>query len=311
MFAAVIAKGAIANSSKPRANRTFEVFAAACLGLLVALPARADSLTMGSLSNYALVALGNGKTIGQNSGPVAGNELLGNGITAGFAGGNNGQITGTLYYDNTVQGTNTFSKLDTPPTVSQVLTTVTQQALSDAIALSNAASGLTPTQTFATINSTTTITGNGGVNVISVGSIQNAPITFSGSANDYFVINLSGTLNTNVAMTLGTNVSASHILWNLTGTSGDIFKTAGGNKVYGTFLSTKGGDFQFSNLDLNGELINTAGNVQFVSGSALNTFSPFTGTPQGEATPLPGTLAASSALFGLVLIGRLRRRHAA
>jgi hypothetical protein len=132
------------------------------------------------------------------------------------------------------------------------------------------AAGLTATQTFTSITSTTTFTGSGGLNVINVGSIQNAAITISGGANDFFVINVSGSYNTNVPMTL-IGVTAAQILWNFTGTSGNVFQTSGGDQdLYGTFLATKGGQFQFSNLGLVGELINTGGNIQLVSGRQGN-----------------------------------------
>ena len=68
---------------------------------------------------------------------------------------------------------------------------------------------------------------------------------------------------------------ASHVLWNLTGT-GTVFKTAGGNASVGTFLAVNGGDFQFSNLSLNGALINGGGHIQFVSGSHMTGFNPKT-----------------------------------
>lgn len=313
MFAADRAKGAAGTKLKPRMNRTLVALATACLSALGTISAHADTLTMGILSNYSVVSLGNGQTTGgthptlsQNSGPIAGSELVGQGVKAAFSGGGHGAIAGTVYYDSTVTGTNTFSQFDPPPTTSLVDPSVTHQAYTDAIALANAANQLQVTQNFtSTISSAQTFTGNGGLNVIDVTNIQNAPITFAGTANDIFVINVSGKLNTNVAMTLGANVSASHILWNFTGTASDVFQTSGGNKVYGTFLAVTGGGFQFSNLDLTGELINVNGDVSIVSGSAINTFVPFTGTP----APLPSVVTASSALLGLVLLGRLRRHH--
>lgn len=262
---------------------------------------RANSLDLGVLANYAVVDLGNGTTLGQNSGPVAGNELLGNGVTAGFAGGGNGGLSngGILYYDSTVLGTNTFSQLQNPPTTMLVPTTVTAAALSQAQSVSNAASALGTTQTFTDLKDTTTVTGNGGLNVIKVGTIES--LKLSGSASDIFVFNVSGAFNTNQAMVLG-GVLPSHILFNFTGTSGAVFQTAGGNTVYGTFLATDGGRFQFSNLDLTGELINTGGDVQLVSGSSVPTFTPFT-TP----APLPAPLWSAAALLAMLGLGsRLR-----
>ena len=269
---------------------------------LFAASVSADSLNLGVLGNYAVVDLANGKTLGQNSGPINGSELLGNGVTAAFSGGGHGAISGTVYYDPTVLGTSTFSQFQPAPVTSALPdTTLTGQALTTAQNLSVYAAGLMPTQTFTgSLSATTTITGNGGLNVIDFASIQNAPLTFKGSTSDTFVLNVSGTLNTNVAMTLN-GVSASQLLWNFTGTSGNVFQTSGGNTVDGTFLATKGGGFNFSNLDLNGELINTAGDVQIVSGSEIPTFSPFTAAP----LPLPGIVPSALVLFGALAASKL------
>jgi hypothetical protein len=268
----------------------------AAAALAASLPAGATGLNLGILTNYALVDLASGKTLGLNSGPIAGNVLLGNGVTAAFAGGNNGQITGTLSYDSTVQGTNTFSQLQNAPNTALVSTSVTSDAFSYAQAVSNYAASLTATQTYGNISNTTTFAGNGGLNVINVSNIQNAPLTISGNASDTFVINVSGVFNTNQVMTLS-GVSASQILFNFTGTSGTVFQTSGGDSLYGTFLAADGGGFQFSNLILNGALINTGGNVQFVSGSKMPTFSAFN-APAG-AVPEPSAVV----VFGMGLLG--------
>jgi hypothetical protein len=145
--------------------------------------------------------------------------------------------------------------------------------------VSSYASSLAPTQTFST-----TITGNGGLNVIDVADIHNVKFTISGGPNDYFVFNVSGAVNTNQPMTL-VGVTADQILFNLTGT-GTVFQTSGGDVSYGTYLAVNGGKFQFSNLDLTGRLINIGGDVQLVSGSRI------------PSVPEPGT-------FGLICIGAL------
>jgi hypothetical protein len=64
--------------------------------------------------------------------------------------------------------------------------------------------------------------------------------------------------------------------FNLTGKSGNIFQTSEGNVLYGTYLATNGGQFNFSQLNLTGALINTGGNVQLVGGSKILTSAPFT-----------------------------------
>lgn len=261
---------------------------------------KADSLDLGVNLNYAVVDLASGKTIHQNSGPIAGNELLGNGVTAAFSGGANKPI-GKVFFDPTVLGTNTFSQFQpAPTTVALPDTTLTTEALNSAVTVADTAAklGLTPTQTFTgTLSSATTIHGNGGLNVIDVDSIQNAPLTIQGSLNDFFVFNVAGSFNTNVKMVLS-GVGPDQILWNFTGTSGNVFQTSGGNSVFGTFLATKGGNFQFSNLDLNGALINTAGDVAIVSGSGIPIFTPL---------PLPGVVPASLFLLGGLFAARKLR----
>lgn len=258
--------------------------------VLSAFPAGLD---LGMDRDYAFIDLG-ATTLGWNSGPIAGSVLFGLGLDAQLSGGNNGGLTngGVLYYDST---TTITGNLQNPPTEVEVPITTTQAASDIAVSVSNFAAGLTPTQTFGTISGTTTITGNGGLNVINAANIQNANLTLSGTANDIFVFNISNGINTNQAMTLSGGVSASHILFNLTGT-GTVFQTSGGDLSYGTYLATNGGRFQFSNLDLTGELINVGGNVQFVSGSQIPDFQGF--------VPEPGTL-------GLLGIGAVALASAA
>jgi hypothetical protein len=267
-----------------------------------ALPVSASSLDLGVLANFTVVDLGSGTTIGQNSGPVTGNELLGNGVTAAFSGGGGGQITGTLFFDSTVKNTNTFSQLNTAPTTAQVSTSFTSAALSTAQNLSSSAAKLTATQTFGTISGATTITGQSGLNVINVANINNAPLTLNGPANATFVFNVSGTMQENQAMTLLGGVTASDILFNFLGTSGNVLSTSGGDRLFGTFLATNGGGFQFSNLNLTGELINTAGNVQLVSGSQVTGVS---------ATPLPAALPLYATGLGALALLRWRRKRKA
>jgi hypothetical protein len=147
-----------------------------------------------------------------------------------------------------------------------VPTTQTAASAATAQSVSNYASSLTATQTFGDINNTTTINGNGGLNVINVANIHNAALIINGSANDIFVFNVSGQIQTNRVMSLVGGVTASHILWNLTGT-GTVLQTSNGNLMIGTFLATNGGRFQFSQLQLTGELINIGGDVQLVAGN--------------------------------------------
>ena len=91
------------------------------------------------------------------------------------------------------------------------------------------------------------------------------------------------------------NIQITNILFNFLGTSGNVFQTAGGDKSYGVYLATNGGDFQFSNLDLMGNLINTAGHIQLVSGSGCT--SPVT-ISQQSVVPLPAAVWSGMAMLG-------------
>src|SRR5262249_38312624 len=68
------------------------------------------------------------------------------------------------------------------------------QADTDALAASAAAKALTPNQSFRHIHRPTTVTGNGGLNVIEIRGGVTASVTLDGSADDVFVVNIRGDL---------------------------------------------------------------------------------------------------------------------
>jgi hypothetical protein len=108
----------------------------------------------------------------------------------------------------------------------------------DALSAAAAAKALSPTQTFGTISSPTTINGNGGQNVIKInGDIKNS-LTLNGTVNDTFVNNVTGTANLGGSSALGLagGVTANNVLYNFTGTSGTI-ATHVGDVVNGTLLA--------------------------------------------------------------------------
>jgi hypothetical protein len=255
------------------------------------------------LINYAFAALGP-YTVGWNSGPVAGNTLFGQGETVNLSGGNNGGLTngGKLYKDSSVT---VSGSLQNPITQTSISLLQTQTDLNQAIAIATYAKNLAADATIT--NNTITGVGGGNLTVVNAGALHNIPLTITGSASDYFVINVDS-LQTNEAMTLGGGVTASHILWNFTGNAtGNVFQTSNGDTLYGTFLSALGSDnYQFSNLNLTGELINTTGNVQLVSGSSIATEAGFQVL---AAIPEP----ASFVLFagaGLLVLGLVKRTKA-
>jgi hypothetical protein len=199
--------------------------------------------------------------LGWNSGPIAGNVLVGNGVTVSTSGGNNGGLTngGVLSFDSSTicSPSPCGSGLNTPtPTMTvsgpSPATTVTGAALASANMVAANVAAATPTQTIASIGNQT-FTGNGGINLIAVtGNSSNPTFTLSGGPNDYFVFDIEGTFAENNPMTLS-GVWANHVLFVLTGTSGNVFSTSGGNTLFGTFLATDGGAFQFSELNLDGD----------------------------------------------------------
>ena len=281
-----------------------------------ALPSFAESVLPASsvLPGYAIVSVGSGATLNANSGPIVGSVLVGNGSTTSSAGGGNGAITGVLDVSPPVSG-NLLASLNTPPTVNMVDPTVGQTAFSDAAALSAAASALTPTVgPLGNISGAQTFTATGPLNVINIGNWSSPQVTLVGGPNDYFIFNLTtmGTINT--PMNIG-GVDPAHILWNLTGTNTTVLQTAGCGNLpagrfceYGTFLATgTAARFQFSALNLQGQLINTGGYTQFVSNSSMTSlvFNPV------GIVPEPGPLAPLAAMaFGVVgLSGVLRRKQ--
>jgi hypothetical protein len=268
--------------------------------------AYATPLTEGSiLPGYAVVSVGPNASVTVNSGPINGKVLLGDGSNSSSSGGGNGAVPAGVFVSGTEHsGSDNLQGLQTKPTVTTLSASVGTQAFSDAMALSIAATtaGLTPTLTYTgSVSGALAITGNGGQEVIDFDSLQNPDITITGNASDTFIFNVTGSLNTNHAMVLS-GVNASQILWNFTGTSGNIFQTSGGDVLYGTFLATDGGDFQFSNLDLDGQLINTDGHMQIVSGSTIPTDAPFS-----PPVPVPEPMTLS--LFGAGLAGALSMRR--
>jgi hypothetical protein len=152
------------------------------------------------------------------------------------------------------------------------------------------------------------IVGNGGLNVISVGSISNpSNFTISGGPNDFFVFNVGGSLSTNTVWSLD-GVTPSQILWNFTASTGTCFQTAGGSSnQFGTFLATNGCKFQFSNLNVSGAVWNTGGEVQWVSGSRITGTDPF--NPPQAVVGAPEPLILSGLGIGLLSLAFIKRQR--
>jgi hypothetical protein len=167
----------------------------------------------------------------------------------------------------------------------------------DALAASAAAAGLAPTQTFGNINVGTTVTGNGGLNVIQINGSITKSLILNGGPNDVFIVNVTGTVSLGGSDVLGLagGVAASHVLYNFVGNSGTI-ATHVGNVLYGTLLAPK---YSF-NLDgaFIGEIIGGGKSIALLSGakvygqaSVTNTASVSFGAP--DPTPSDNTSSAA------------------
>lgn len=269
--------------------------------------AQSNGLDLGTDAGYAFIDTGN-TNLGWYSGPVNGNVLFGQGLTANVSGINNSGLGAgyTAYSDGTA---NISQSLPNPLAFVSASTSLTQTAASLAQSVSSYASTLAATQTYSNIYTATTLDGDGGLNVIDVGNIQNAKLTIDGTANDYFVFNVFGGIDTDQTMTLEGGITASHILFNLTGSSGTVLQTSDGDSLYGTFLATDGGQFSLSDLQLCGELIDTDGNVQFGFGSKIGTSEGFQ-TTNTSATPEPATLSLMLGACLVLACGAAKARRA-
>jgi hypothetical protein len=112
------------------------------------------------------------------------------------------------------------------------------------------------------------VNGDGGLNVIAVNGDIKSSLILSGTANDTFIVNVTGTLTLGGNTTLGLagGVTADHVLYNFVGASGSI-TTKVGNVLNGTLLAPA---YSFT-LDgtFNGEIIG-GGSISLLSGAHVN-----------------------------------------
>ena len=155
------------------------------------------------------------------------------------------------------------------------------QAGQDAVNASSQAAVLTPTQTLGAVSTPNIVTGNGGLNVIDVNGGIKASLTLSGTANDVFIVNVTGTLALGGSSVLGLSggVTADHVLYNFTAV-GDTITTHVGNVLNGTLLAPQSS----FNLDgaFNGEIIGGGGAINLLSGAQVDEV-PFSGARPGQA----------------------------
>jgi hypothetical protein len=144
---------------------------------------------------------------------------------------------------------------------------------------------------------TQTIQGNGGLNVIQInGNIDlsgSSQLILKGSASDVFVINITGTLNISgtTAIPLSGGLTANHVLFNFTGSSGTI-NTGIKETFFGTFLAptyTTSGD-----TNVVGEMIVVGSPVSVASGSKINAGSIVSNTATVSGNNVSSANASAS-----------------
>jgi hypothetical protein len=184
-----------------------------------------------------------------------------------------GQIQGHLIIDATADISHTNNVKYGGPT--QIVNTAAADAA--AIDASNQIAAMTPTQTIAGIRNSMTIAGNGGINVINVGSIQldgSSALTLQGGANDYFYINVAGkfAMTGNTAISLD-GVQQSHVIFNILG-SGEQVAFTGKSFGQGTFLAVNR-DVAVSGATVFGQIIAAEGRQIAITSGAHVCGVPF------------------------------------
>jgi hypothetical protein len=200
------------------------------------------------------ITIGTSPCLASQLGPAAGFSVLGlNGANIQLGGqlqingnvgiGANGQIgvskgdnfPGTLFADPTAQ-----VQIGHGSGFAGGVTTQSMAAIQSAVMAEAALVGsLSPTQTLSQIQSSTTITGNGGQNVILVNGAVNLShsqnLTISGGANDTFIFNIAGGFSLNGANVVLNGVSPNQVMFYFPG-SGDQIQTNSANTA-GIFLA--------------------------------------------------------------------------
>jgi hypothetical protein len=244
-----------------------------------------DDFTLGVAANFGGLGLtGTAITISSGNSVVTGDMGVGGNGKLDFSGG--GIVTGAIRKDPTATVNITGGSIAAGGVITQdmsAITTAVKEFADDAATLA-------PMQSFGSITSGTTIHGNGGLNVIKIGSINlqgGSVLTLAGGANDIFIINVTGTLTAGggSAIKAGLGVATGHVLFNVVG---DI-NTNGNSYTDGTYL-TKSANITISGGVHFGEFISGGSFLKFQSGPKVTNipFQPVTECLAGVTINLSG-----------------------
>lgn len=209
---------------------------------------------LGAAANFGVLGLNNAHYTIQASTTINGNIGIASG---GSVEVHAGTVKGVAFEAASGQITNTGTitgGISIDPTQMSAANSGANSAFSTAVAA-------TTTQTFGAITSSTTITGNGGFNVVNISSVNltAGAITLNGTANDVFVLRISGNLTMSGASSilLGANVKPENVLIVFTGTGQTINIGVGGtSQINGTLLApSPSTNWQLASGLFNGEII--------------------------------------------------------
>ena len=238
----------------------------------------AGGCSLGQAGGYAVFIMGNvagtKSAISEAGTKITGHVAVGPSVSGSSSDMLKATIDGTLFLDPAAFVGIHPDLIVTGGAATQSLTA----ARNDALAASACFAALAPTRTINSITSSMTITGNGGLNVIKVGSIVlvKKVLTLSGGPKEVFIINVSGDCSFGSAqVVLAGGLKASQVLWNFpgTGTTVNVYKDI--TYVSGTFL-VPFRDYVQDVAHLNGAVI-AGGNVRIHSGATVT--YPETCTP--------------------------------
>jgi hypothetical protein len=274
---------------------------AALLVIASSATVHADQVQLGFAAGYSVLGL-NGTSINNSLVTINGNEGVSQGgsLTNMAPSTVNGNVYQYMAGQYSGPGSVTGSIITDPTRLTQ--------SDADARTASAQAAALTPTMTLGSVTSNMTINGNGGLNVIDINGNITGNLTLNGSANDVFIVNVTGTVTLGGSTMLGVSggVTAEHVLYNFTGSSGTISSHVG-NTFYGTLLAP---NYSF-NLDgnFNGEIIGGGSNISLLSGAVVN-YHPFTppNSPPPSGVPAPPALVMGLVGAGMAIFARSRQR---
>ena len=267
----------------------------AALAAITLTSVASAQVSLGAAAQYTLLTVPGDSTLNISAAGVIGDVGVGTGGHIALFGSS--QINGDVFLSTTIAQQFTVIDGGINGTVLEHQASV-DTAIADAVAASNTAAALAPTQSFGSIFTNTTVFGNGGLNVVQINgdvNLNNASLLFFGGPSDIFIVNVSGTMILNGSGFVSPSAGTwdTHVLLNFTG-SGTITST-GHPTVNATILAPH----QTANLS------GTFGSIY--AGASLNV--GLFGAAKVHATPFVPTPGSVSILLAAGLFAARRRRN--